>query len=85
MFDPLLFIDKFKKDYWISLGYSFFDPDIRDYTIIELVNIFFDNIKTIPNYVDYNWSNITNFTKVQEFVDKFPKKEITDKDLEIDE
>ena len=72
-------IDKFKKDYWISLGYSFFDPDIRDYTIIELVNIFFDNIKTIPNYVDYNWSNITNFTKVQEFVDKgYTIKEISE-------
>lgn len=47
--------DKIKKEFWINKGYSFFDPDIRNYTILQMVQLFFPHITSIPNYIDYNY------------------------------
>lgn len=58
-------IDKYKKDFWINKGYQFYDPDIRDYSILELIQLFFPNIDKIPNYIDYNFSNCIDHVKVQ--------------------
>lgn len=62
-------LDKFKKNYWINIGYKFYDPDIRDYSILELIQLFFPYIKNIPNYVDYNFSNCVNFVEIQKLID----------------
>lgn len=63
-------IDKFKKEFWISKGYNFYDPDIRNYSILEMIQIFFPEIDKTPDYVDYNFSNCIDFNKVQELLDK---------------
>ena len=60
--------DKMKKDYWISRGYSFYDPDIRNYTILEMCQIFFD-IDTIPRFINYEYSNKLNLKKAQNMLD----------------
>ena len=57
--------DKIKKDFWINKGYSFYDPDIRDYTILEMIQIFFKDINEIPEYINYNYSNKLNIKKIQ--------------------
>lgn len=62
-------VDLFKKNYWLDKGYSFFDPDIRDYSILEMIQLFFPNIQKIPEYIDYNFSNCIDFTKVQALLD----------------
>ena len=62
-------VDKFKKDFWLKLGYDFYDPDIRDYSILEMVQIFFPNIKELPKYIDYNFSNCIDFTGIQPLLD----------------
>ena len=62
-------VDLFKKNYWLDKGYSFFDPDIRDYSILEMIQLFFPNIQKIPEYIDYNFSNCIDFTKVQTLLD----------------
>lgn len=56
--------DELKKNYWLSAGYKFYDPDIRDYSILEMCQLFFD-IDSIPNWVDYNYSNKLNLRKIQ--------------------
>lgn len=70
--------DRFKKDFWVKKGYEFYDPDIRDYSILEMIQIFFPNIKEIPDYVDYNFSNCIDFSKVQKLLDEgYTIKEIS--------
>ena len=63
-------VDKFKKNYWINRGYRFYDPDIRNYTILELIQIFFPKIEKIPDYIDYNYSNCVDANKVQQLLDE---------------
>lgn len=62
-------IDKYKKEYWISKGYRFYDPDIRDYSILEMIQIFFPEIKSIPDYIDYNFSKCIDYTIIQKMLD----------------
>lgn len=63
-------VDKFKKNFWINKGYSFYAPDIRDYSILEMIQIFFPKISSIPQYIDYNFSNCIDFTKIQSLLDE---------------
>jgi hypothetical protein len=63
-------VDEFKKNFWINKGYSFFDPDIRDYSILEMIQIFFPDIQEIPEYIDYNFSNCIDFTKIQKLLNE---------------
>lgn len=63
-------VDEFKKNYWLSRGYKFYDPDIRDYSILDMIQMFFPNIKEIPDYIDYNFSNCIDYTKVQEMLNE---------------
>lgn len=71
-------IDKFKKDFWINKGYKFYDPDIRDYSILEMVNIFFKEITEIPDYVDFDFSTNIDFNLVQQYLDNgYSIKEIS--------
>lgn len=57
--------DKLKKEYWIYKGYHFYDPDIRNYTILEMCQIFF-NIDSIPDWINYDYSNKLNLREIQE-------------------
>lgn len=57
-----------KKQYWISKGYKFYEPDIRDYSILDMCRIFF-NIDTIPNWINYEYSNKLNIKKIQSLLD----------------
>ena len=49
--------DKIKKDYWINKGYKFYDVDQRDYSVLEMIQLFFPNISNIPDYIDFEYSN----------------------------
>lgn len=59
--------DGIKRNYWLSRGYSFYDPDIRDYTILEMCQLFFD-VNEIPDFIDYNYSNKLNIKEVQKLL-----------------
>lgn len=73
-------IDKFKKEFWINKGYAFYDPDIRDYSILEMIQLFFPFIKEIPSYINYNFSNCIDFNLVQDLLnDGYSIKEIHEK------
>lgn len=61
--------DEMKRNYWIERGYSFYAPDIRDYTILEICQLFF-NIKKLPNYIDYSLNKKLNLKKVQEMLEE---------------
>lgn len=56
--------DSVKRDFWISSGYSFYSPDIRDYSILEMCQIFFD-IEGIPDFVNTEYSNKINVVQIQ--------------------
>lgn len=62
-------IDKYKKSFWENKGYKFYNPDIRDYTILGMIQIFFKEISEIPSYVDYSFSKHINYVKVQPMLD----------------
>ena len=68
-FDQIKIKDMLKKEYWISRGYDFYNPDIRDYSILEMCQIFFD-IKSIPSWVNYNYSNKLNIKEIQELLNE---------------
>lgn len=63
-FDNIKEKDKMKKKFWLSKGYSFFDPDIRDYSVLQISQIFFD-ITELPDWIDYNYSNKINIKVIQ--------------------
>lgn len=58
-------LDKIKREYWINRGYKFYDPDIRNYSILQIIQLFFPHIKSIPSYINYNFSNCIDFNLVQ--------------------
>ena len=49
--------DKIKKDFWINKGYKFYAVDQRDYSVLEMVQLFFPKIDSIPDYIDFEYSN----------------------------
>lgn len=51
--------DEIKKKYWESLGYKHYQVDMRDYSVLEMVQIFFPKITAIPEWVDKS-GKITN-------------------------
>lgn len=59
--------DKMKKEFWLAKGYSFYAPDIRDYSILGMCQIFF-NILEIPEWINYNYSNKINVKEAQELL-----------------
>ena len=67
-FEDIKIKDKMKKEYWISKGYDFYDPDIRDYSILEMCQLFFD-IDVIPNWINYKYSNKLNIKEIQKLLD----------------
>lgn len=61
-------VDAYKKKFWIDKGYSFYDPDIRDYSVLEMVQLFFD-VNELPDYINYEYSNKLNIKKIQALLD----------------
>ena len=68
-FDDIKIKDKRKKEYWVSKGYKFYSPDIRDYTILEMCQLFF-KIDQIPDWINFEYSNKLNIKIAQEFLNK---------------
>ena len=69
-YDDKKILDKIKKDFWIGRGYKFYNPDIRDYSIIQMVQLFFADIHEVPEYVDYHFGDCINFTEIQKLLDE---------------
>ena len=62
--------DLLKKNYWESRGYNFYSPDIRDYSIIEMVQLFFPTIKELPDYVSLQYDDVMDLIKVQHLLNE---------------
>lgn len=62
--------DACKREFWLNKGYSFFAPDIRDYSVLEMCQLFF-NIKELPDFINYEYSNKLNIKKVQSLLDDY--------------
>lgn len=62
--------DKIKREYWIGKGYSFYAVDQRDYSVLEIVQIFFPNINELPSYIDFNYSNKFNDVLAQKLLNE---------------
>lgn len=60
--------DKIKKDYWENKGYTVYTPDIRDYSVIDMVKLFFPNISKIPEWIDYRFCNKLNIDMAQDLL-----------------
>lgn len=57
--------DKIKEKYWKSIGYNFYAVDQRDYTVLEMIQLFFPDIQSVPSYIDLDYSNKIDEKKVQ--------------------
>lgn len=75
--------DLIKKKYWVSRGYSFFDPDIRDYSIIGMIQLFFPSITDIPEYVDMDYRNSLDIIKIQNLLNSGMKVSEISSELNI--
>lgn len=69
-FDSQKIKDKIKSDYWKSKGYAFYAIDQRDYTVLEMIQLFFPNIQEIPQYIDFEYSNKLNDVYIQDLLNK---------------
>lgn len=62
--------DEIKKKFWIEKGYSFYALDQREYTVLEMIKIFFPYINKMPDYIDFEYSNKLNDIKIQKLLNK---------------
>ena len=60
--------DEIKRNFWINKGYSFYALDQRDYTILEMINVFFKKYTSIPEYIDFHYSNKINDVEIQKLL-----------------
>lgn len=49
--------DAIKKNFWIDKGYNFYAIDQRNYTVLEMIQLFFPTVKSVPDYIDFGYSN----------------------------
>jgi transcription elongation factor Elf1 len=68
-FEDIKMKDVMKKDFWISKGYKFYALDIRDYSILEMCQVFFD-IDCLPEWINYEYSSKLNIKKSQDLLNK---------------
>lgn len=61
--------DNYKKIYWENYGFKFYAIDIRDYSVLEMINIFFPTIYSIPEYIIDNFEDNERYNKAQELID----------------
>lgn len=62
-------LDLYKKNYWENRGFKVHTPDIRDYKIIEMVQLFFPYIKEIPSYINVKYNSCPNYKELQKILD----------------
>ena len=60
--------DKIKKDYWESIGYTIYTPDIRDYTVLGMAQLFFPELTEIPSWVKYDFESKLDIDVVQQLL-----------------
>lgn len=60
--------DKIKKEYWVNRGYNFYAIDQRDYTVLEMIRLFFPKYNEIPQYIDFDYSNKINDVEIQKLL-----------------
>lgn len=63
--------DEIKKKYWEDKGFKVYQLDHRDYSIIEMINVFYKDIKTTPSWIDYDFSNKLDINAVQTMIDDY--------------
>lgn len=63
--------DKIKKEFWINKGYTFYAVDQRDYTVLEMIQLFFPNILEIPDYIDFEYSNKIDDVLAQRLLNEY--------------
>lgn len=61
--------DKIKKDYWDSIGYIVYTPDIRDYTVLGMAQLFFPELTKIPSWVQYDFELKLDVDRAQQLLD----------------
>ena len=54
-------LDKLKKEYALNNGYNYLALDKRDYTPLEAIQIFFPEIKEVPDYVDISKNTLRDW------------------------
>lgn len=74
--------DAYKKSFWINKGYKFYDPDIRDYSILEMCQLFF-NIKEIPSFINYSYNKKLNIKDAQDLLNQGCKVKEVAKILDV--
>ena len=56
--------DAIKKKFWENKGYKVFTPDIRNYTVLEMCQLFFD-IDSFPSWINYIGKNKVDYKTIQ--------------------
>lgn len=75
--------DAFKKQFWINKGYEFYNPDIRNYSILEMCQLFF-KIDEIPEFINYDYNHKLNIKKIQQELNNNKTVPQIAKELDID-
>lgn len=60
--------DMIKKEYWVNRGYKFYAVDQRDYTTLEMIQLFFPEYMDIPTYIDFGYANKIDDVKIQKLL-----------------
>jgi hypothetical protein len=65
--------DIIKKNFWISKGYKFYAVDQRDYSVLDMIKLFFPQYNAIPEYIDFDYSNKINDVEIQNLLNNGAK------------
>lgn len=63
--------DEIKRKFWIDKGYKFYSIDQRDYTVLQMIQLFFPFIKEIPSYIDFSYSNKFDDVTAQNLLNQY--------------
>lgn len=57
--------DAIKKQYWENREYTVYTPDIRNYSVLEMAQLFFPSLKEIPSWIKYDFEEKLNVDVAQ--------------------
>ena len=70
-------LDAYKKRYWEARGFKVYTPDIRNYSVVEMIQLFFPNIQKVPDYVDVTYNSLPNYKLLQDLLNRgYSTKEV---------
>lgn len=62
--------DKIKKEFWLNMGYKFYDYKIEGVSVLDYVKLFFPDLEEIPKWIKMDYGKKLNLVEIQNMLNK---------------